>query len=154
MSEFQIKTIVKKDYFAWQTKNIHIFFFSFFSFYTEQKIYKTKKDKCNIPAIKNLFSEVLHINLVGSKKSDEMYYDYLRETYEKPTSTTRNLRETYEKPTRNLRETYEKPTRNLRETYEKPTRNLRVPQETYEKPTSTHNYFLLFKPIFMYISGY
>ena len=78
-----------------------------------------------------------------------MYYDYLRETYEQPTSTTRNLgvpRETYEKPTRNLRVPPE--------TYEKPTRNLRVPRETYEKPTSTHNYFLLFKPIFMYISGY
>ena len=78
---------------------------------------------------------------VGSKKSDEMYYDYLRETYEYHEKPTRNLRvprETYEyheKPTRNLRvprETYEKPTsttRNLRETYEKPTRNLR---ETYQ----------------------
>ena len=67
-----------------------------------------------------------------------MYYDYLRETYEKPTSTTRNLRvprETYEKPTRNLRvpqETYEKPTRNLRETYEyhgKPTRKSQKSQK-------------------------
>ena len=61
---------------------------------------------------------------VASKKSDEMYYDYLRETYEKPRSTTRNLRETYEKPTRNLRESYEY--------HEKPTRNLRVPRETCE----------------------
>ena len=63
-----------------------------------------------------------------------MYYDYLRETYEKPTSTMRNLRVP--------RETYEKPTRNLRETYEKPTSTTRNLRETYEKPTSTHNYFL------------